>query len=467
MKFQFSDSFIINSKIEPWSIEGLRVCFFGGSGSGKSWTAALFIEQWLDQGGTVIIFQPRDEYFTLKEAFDVLCVGGVHAKDLDFIPVKPSAYAKAIVEQGVNIVFYTSDVEEEKLISFVQKLLSYIMKFNERVKRPILIVLEEAQEYCPISTRGRVVAPWIYAKMIKAFKDLFLQGRKLNISTIALSPRPQEVNYTIRQLANLTFYGKFSPQDIGYVDRECLKPYRERGLKVEASKLLDLKVGMWLVIYGANAEFVKVTHPRITSHGAVTPKLKYEAPKKMHTKRTMKQLLDTIQNALKQEEMEKSELEKLKRKIKTLQEIIEGQTKEIERLQTALKVAGSIKLKVETKGREVKHGDITRNIAKNVVNDLRVRVLDVFSSYINSLGVMDIPTEKVNLKEIWMPKLKTRAAKRVLEFLWEHKGMKYTRSELARFLGYASKSGTFSSGISELKRNNLVETDGKYLWVRE
>jgi len=50
MKFQFSDSFIINSKIEPWSIEGLRVCFFGGSGSGKSWTAALFIEQWLDQG---------------------------------------------------------------------------------------------------------------------------------------------------------------------------------------------------------------------------------------------------------------------------------------------------------------------------------------------------------------------------------------------------------------------------------
>jgi len=460
MRFALSRKFVVDSEKEPWNTEGLRICFFGGSGSGKSWTAALFIEQWLSQKGTVVIFQPRDEYFTLKERFDVLCVGGVHAKDLEFIPVKPSAYAKAIVQDGVSVIFYTSDVEEEKLIGFVQKLLNHIMKYNEKTKRPILIVLEEAQEFCPLSTRGRAVAPWIYAKMIKAFKDLFLQGRKLNISTIALSPRPQEVNFTVRQLANLTFYGKFSPQDISYVDRECLKPYRERGVAVDSLRLLDLKVGSWLVIYGANAEFIRITQRRLTSHGAVTPKLKYEVPKKEGTKKTLKELTETLQKIIEKEKLEKSETEKLKRRITELTKIVETQKEEISRLKTALEIASKLEIK------QSKANVDLEKIKAEIVSDLRLKVMSVFDSY----GVRPISTEKTKLetevlREVWLPKLKTRAAKKILEFLLDHTKMKYTRGEIARFLGYSRNSGTFYSGISELKRNGLVRCEGKYLWV--
>ena len=84
MKFKLSNRFAVDSEVEPWSNEGLRICLFGGSGSGKSWTACLFVEQWLAQGGTVVIFEPRAEYQTLKQKFDVLVVGGPFAKDVDF-----------------------------------------------------------------------------------------------------------------------------------------------------------------------------------------------------------------------------------------------------------------------------------------------------------------------------------------------------------------------------------------------
>jgi hypothetical protein len=120
MRFRFSEDFVVDSDVEPWRREGLRVAMLGGPGSGKSWNNSLVAEQFLGQGGAVVIFQPRDEYFTLKEKFDVLSVGGVHAKDMEFALTSPSIYAKAVVEDGMSMIFYTSAAEdEEKLINWV------------------------------------------------------------------------------------------------------------------------------------------------------------------------------------------------------------------------------------------------------------------------------------------------------------------------------------------------------------
>jgi hypothetical protein len=314
MKLRLSPHFIINSETPPWNIEGLRICLFGGPGSGKSWTAALIVEQWLTQGGTVCIFEPRSEYHTLKEKFDIVVFGGAYSKDMDFIPTTPSVYAKALVEDGVSMIFYTEDVEaEEKLIDFTAKFIRHVLKLQETYKRPILLVMEEAQEYVPLSTKGREAPPWVYARMIKAFKDCFLQGRKLNVSTIAASPRPQEINFTIRQLANITFYGKFSRQDIRYIDRECFQPYRQKGEYTQAAifsakDLIDLPTGKWLMVAGREAKYIDVTEQRKTPHGAETPKLTYTAPRQQQTQKSIETLAQTLQKAIEKEQKEQSEL---------------------------------------------------------------------------------------------------------------------------------------------------------------
>jgi hypothetical protein len=321
LKFRFSSDFVVDSDVEPWRREGLRIAMLGGPGSGKSWNNSLLAEQFLGQGGTVVIFQPRDEYFTLKEKFDVLSVGGVHAKDMEFALTSPSLYAKAVVEDGLSMIFYTSAVDDEqKLIDWVSRFISLVLKYQEQHKRPLLLILEEAQEYAPRSASGHVAPPWIYNRMIKAFKDCFTQGRKLNIIAVASSQRPQELNFTIRQLANLTFYGKFSDQDISYIDKECLKYVRQHGITIDASKLVELSLGEWLVIMGKKSRFMKVDALRITKHGAETPRLEYVAPRATEAKKTIDELSKSILAALEKEEAEASELEKSKRKVRDLEE---------------------------------------------------------------------------------------------------------------------------------------------------
>jgi myosin heavy subunit len=117
----------------------------------------------------------------------------------------------------------------------------------------------------------------------------------------------------------LTFYGKFGDQDIGYIDKECLKYVRQRGVKIDASQLLDLGLGEWLVIMGKNTRTLKVTAPRVTHHGAETPRLEYVAPRPTEVKKTIDELSKSIAAAMEKEQVEGSELEKSKRKIRDLE----------------------------------------------------------------------------------------------------------------------------------------------------
>jgi len=469
MKLRLSSQFVIDSEHSPWNVEGIRICLFGGPGSGKSWNAALFAEQWLQQGGTVCIFEPRSEYHTLKEKFDILVFGGAYNKDLDFLPVAPKTYAKALVEDGISMIFYTEDVEtEEKLINFVATFIRHVLKLQETHKRPILLILEEAQEYAPRTTKGREAPPWVYSKMIRAFKNCFLQGRKLNVSTIAVSPRPQEIDFTIRQLANLTFYGKFSRQDIGYIDRECFQPYRQKGEYTRAQiysakDLIDLPTGKWLMVSGKDAKYVKVTHPRITKHGAETPKLTYTAPRKQKTQKSMEILTQALQFAIKEEQKKKSEIEKYKQTVKDLQLAIDDLKKDNERLRTALEVAG--KIKIETPTQKISQAELDKKLLE-VIHYIQSEINKIFANIDKQYTTLYTTPPKIPNKiyDIWAPKMPSKCARRIFKFLLEKRGAKYTKAQLGVLLGYKTSSGTFNGALAFLKQNNLVHYDGKYLW---
>jgi len=102
-----------------------------------------------------------------------------------------------------------------------------------------------------------------------------------------------------------------------------LKIIRQEGVEVEASRLLHLKKGEWLVNCELMTDYIMVTHPRLTKHGAETPKLEYIAPRTNETKRTVSDLAAAIKEALEKEAAEQSELEKAKRKIRDLEKKLE------------------------------------------------------------------------------------------------------------------------------------------------
>ena len=338
MRFVFADDFVVDSAVEPWRREGLRVGVFGGPGSTKSYrVAASLVEPFLEEGGSVIIFEPRAEWHTLKSKYpDVQVVGGPLNQDIPFTASHPKLYADA-VSSGISMVFYTGDApDEEHLVSFAERFLEYVMKQQEVEKRPLMIVFEEAHQYAPSQTKGHTAPPWVFARMVKKIQDCYTDGRKLNITPVSISQRPQGLAFTVRQLCNLTLYGQFPAQDLGYIDKECLQTYRRDGLNVHGDGLKVLPPGRFLAIHHTSAGYVDCTQKRITPHGADTPTLEYVPPPSEHTKATVSNLGQKLKELLEKQAEEESELAKAKRTIST-------QAKELEDLNEKMKTAGNIR----------------------------------------------------------------------------------------------------------------------------
>lgn len=67
--------------------------------------------------------------------------------------------------------------------------------------------------------------------------------------------------------------------------------------------------------------------------------------------------------------------------------------------------------------------------------------------------------------QMWLEKLGGGGASRILKLLAEKSGMKFTRSQIGLAVGLSSKSGSFATYISTLKRNKLIIEQNKELWV--
>ncbi|MEM2187965.1 MAG: DUF87 domain-containing protein [Thermoproteota archaeon] len=349
MKFKFSEDFEIDTEEEPWRSEGIRIALYSAPGTGKSYTvAACIVEPFLEQGGTVIIFEPRSEWHTLKEAFSPIMVIGGPFQDAPLAPNSARIYAEAIVKHGVSMIFDFSETEDKDLVRFSAELLARLYTLQNVYRRPLLLFFEEMAEYCPLRSTGRSVEPWIYDRMKSRVVKIATQGRPLGFNLVFTSQRPAQLDFTVRMMANLSLYGKFHPRDLTDL-REVLRSY---DAAVKAEDCVNMSRGCWIAIAAGEAKMISITAKRRTTHGADTPSLKSIAPLPEQARETIEQLAKVIVEALERERREETEVEKARARIRELESQLEEAKKEIERLKTALAVKET--LKVEIKPVEVK-----------------------------------------------------------------------------------------------------------------
>lgn len=517
MKFHF-DHTEINTDEKPFSSEGLRGLYAAFPGHGKSHTAAIFVEQWLDQNGTVVIFEPLAEWHTLKQKYPVQVVGGPHAQDIPFVESEPELYAKAVVEKGISMVFYTRDVrDQEKLVDFVCKFIDTVMRLQELHHRPLMILLEEAHEYAPVSAKGQIAPPWVYNRMIKALVDCYTQGRKLNIVPISITQRPQVLNFTIRQLCNFVWFGKFSAQDAKYIDKEVLKSFRERGHDINSNDLIGLERSEWFLIAGEQTKRILVTDRRKTPHGADTPKLDYVAPVDSNTKAAVSSLGETLKEMIQKRGEEQSDLEKAKNRIKYLEEKEEDLKKKVQLgvdLRDLLKPgAAPDQAEVADKIREIetKHQaeitefketwtspeeteEIKKHLAeleeKTTALDLLAEVFTpIIEPIVKKLMPAEVPsglTEKdvaqmikkeldsapksrrtarvvgdtgIAWIDMWLPKLGT-AEQKIIRYMASRFPLKMTKSQISIGIALSAKGGYFNGAFNNLVKKKLIAPMG-------
>lgn len=158
----------------------------GKSGSGKSNTASVVIEELLARGRPVLIVDTDGEYWGLKEQFEVLHVGADEECDLQVGPEHAEKLADLALEQGVPIILDVSGyLDNEDANALVRETAAALFHKEKKLRRPFLMLVEEVHEYIPEGGGLDEVGQML----IKIGK----RGRKHGLGLCGISQRPADV----------------------------------------------------------------------------------------------------------------------------------------------------------------------------------------------------------------------------------------------------------------------------------
>ncbi|GAB7008779.1 hypothetical protein JCM31271_07220 [Halorubrum trueperi] len=158
----------------------------GKSGSGKSNTASVVIENLLDNGFPVMIVDTDGEYYGLKEEYEILHAGADDECDIVVSPEHAEKLANLALEQNVPIILDVSGYLEESVANeLLLAVVKQLFAKEKRLKKPFLLVVEECHEYIPegggMDETGKM--------LIKVGK----RGRKHGLGIVGISQRPADV----------------------------------------------------------------------------------------------------------------------------------------------------------------------------------------------------------------------------------------------------------------------------------
>jgi len=158
----------------------------GKSGSGKSNTASVVIENLLSNGYPAMIVDVDGEYYGLKEEYEILHAGADDECDIVVSPEHAEKIADLALEQNVPIILDVSGyLEEETANELLLEVVRQLFAKEKRLKKPFLLVVEECHEYIPegggMDETGKM--------LIKVGK----RGRKHGLGIVGISQRPADV----------------------------------------------------------------------------------------------------------------------------------------------------------------------------------------------------------------------------------------------------------------------------------
>ncbi|ELZ77199.1 hypothetical protein C454_16236 [Haloferax gibbonsii ATCC 33959] len=158
----------------------------GKSGSGKSNTASVIIENLLSANFPVLIVDTDGEYYGLKQEFELLHAGADEECDIQVSPEHAERLATLALEQNVPIILdvsgYLDDAASDELVTEVAK---HLFAKEKKLKKPFLMLIEECHEYIP-EKGGMDEAGKMLIKIGK-------RGRKHGLGVVGISQRPADV----------------------------------------------------------------------------------------------------------------------------------------------------------------------------------------------------------------------------------------------------------------------------------
>jgi len=158
----------------------------GKSGSGKSNSASVVVEELLDRGFPVLIVDTDGEYWGLKEEYEILHVGADEECDLQVGPEHAGKLAQLALEENVPIILDVSGfLDDDESNALVRETVRELFQREKKLNKPFLLLVEEIHEFIPegsgLNETGQM--------LIRVAK----RGRKRGLGLAGMSQRPADV----------------------------------------------------------------------------------------------------------------------------------------------------------------------------------------------------------------------------------------------------------------------------------
>ncbi|MCD2198650.1 DUF87 domain-containing protein [Halobacterium sp. KA-4] len=167
----------------------------GKSGSGKSNTTSVVVEELLEAGYPVLIVDTDGEYYGLKEEYELLHAGADEECDIQVSVEHAEKLAYLALEENVPIILDVSGyLDDEEADDLLRETVRHLFAKEKKLKKPFLLVVEECHEYIPegggVGETGNL--------LIKVGK----RGRKHGLGVVGISQRPADVKKDFITQAN-------------------------------------------------------------------------------------------------------------------------------------------------------------------------------------------------------------------------------------------------------------------------
>lgn len=231
------------------------------SGGGKSFALRKILEILHGSSMPVLVFDPEDEFATLKEAFPEIIILGGEDEDAPVEADTVSAVMLTVLETRASAVVQLRDFDQQAQRRIIAGSISALMQAPKALWGPLAIAIDEIQRFAP--ENGGCESREVIA-------DLMRQGRKRHFSGIMATQRFSQVSKACITQASNILAGRVT------ISTDISRAEAELGLdKVQAASLRDLRTGSFLVRGPAlSGELVqiKIAATR-SSHGSVEPVL--------------------------------------------------------------------------------------------------------------------------------------------------------------------------------------------------
>jgi hypothetical protein len=159
----------------------------GKSGSGKSNTASVLVEELLEKDAPLLIIDTDGEYYGLKEQYEVLHLGASDRADAVVEPSDAADIADLALAEGVPTVLDISGfLEGDTADRLVYEVAKHLFSQARDVRQPFLLLVEEVHEFVP--EQGGLDD--VGEMLVRVAK----RGRKRGLGLCGLSQRPASVD---------------------------------------------------------------------------------------------------------------------------------------------------------------------------------------------------------------------------------------------------------------------------------